>query len=136
MNNPDTISRVWAREILNFRGDPTIEAEVFLADGSYGRGAVPAGISAGINEVGQLLDGNPKRLAGKGVLKAVRNVREIIGPALKGMRASQLEMIDQKLLELDGTPNKSRLGGNATLAVSLAKLKRPPLVRNCLCINT
>lgn len=101
-------------------GDPTIEAEVFLADGSCGRGAVPAGISTGSNEVGQLLDGDPKRLAGKGVLKAVRNVREVIGPVLKGMRASQLEMIDQKLLELDGTPNKSRLGGNAILAVSLA----------------
>lgn len=74
----------------------------------------------GSNEVGQLLDGDPKRLAGKGVLKAVRNVREVIGPALRGMRASQQEMIDRKLLGLDSTPNKGRLGGNAILAVSLA----------------
>jgi len=116
MSNPDTISRVWAREILNFRGDPTIEADVLLYDGSCGRGAVPAGISAGSNEVGQLLDGNPVRFAGKGVLKAVRNVREVIGPALKGLRASQQEIIDGKLLEL----GKSQLGGNAVLAVSLA----------------
>lgn len=120
MNNPNTISRVWAREILNFSGDPTIEAEVLLSDGSCGREAAPAGVSVGSNEVGQLLDGDPTRFAGKGVLKAVRNVREIIGPALEGMRASQQEMIDRKLLELDGTPNKSRLGGNAILAVSLA----------------
>jgi len=120
MNNPDIISHVWAREILNFRGDPTIEAEVLLSDGSCGRAAVPAGISVGSNEVGQLLDGDSTRFAGKGVLKAVRNVREVIGPVLKGMRASRQEMIDRKLLELDGTSNKSRLGGNAILAVSLA----------------
>jgi enolase len=120
MSYPDIISRVWAREILNFRGAPTIEADVVLADGSCGRGAVPAGISAGSNEVGQLLDGDPARFAGRGVLKAVRNVREVIGPALEGMHASQQEIIDGKLLELDGTANKSRLGGNAVLAVSLA----------------
>jgi len=120
MSNPDTISRVWAREVLNFRGDPTIEADVLLSDGSCGRGAVPAGISMGSNEVGQLLDGDLARFAGKGVLKAVRNVREVIGPALIGMRASQQEIIDRKLLELDGTSGKSWLGGNAILAVSLA----------------
>ena len=120
MSNPDIISRVWAREILNFRGNPTVEAEILLSDGSCGRGAVPAGISMGSNEVGQLLDGDPARFAGKGVLKAVRNVREIIGPVLRGMRASHQEIIDRKLLELDGTSGKSRLGGNAILAVSLA----------------
>ena len=114
------IANVWAREILNFRGAPTVEAEVFLNDGSHGRAAVPAGVSAGSNEVGQLLDKDPKRFGGKGVLKAVRNVREIIAPALKGMRASKQETIDKTLLELDGTLNKSKLGGNAILAVSLA----------------
>ncbi len=120
MNNSDMIANVWAREILNFRGDPTVEAEIFLNDGSHGRAAVPAGVSAGSNEVGQLLDKDPKRFGGKGVLKAVRNVREIIAPALKGMRASKQEAIDKTLLELDGTLNKSKLGGNAILAVSLA----------------
>ncbi len=120
MNKSDTISRVWALEILNFRGDPTVEAEVVLSDGSCGRGAVPAGISVGGSEVKQLLDGDATRFAGRGVLKAVRNVREIIGPALIGMRASQQEVIDRKLLEMDGTSDKSRLGGNAILAVSLA----------------
>ena len=116
MSNPDIISHVWAREILNFRGDPTVEADVLLSDGSCGRGAVPTGISAGSNEVGQLLDDDPARFAGKGVLKAVRNVREIIGPALKGLPASQQEIIDGKLIEL----GKSQLGGNTVLAVSLA----------------
>ena len=120
MRNSDKIVQVWAREILNFRGDPTVEAEVFLSDGSCGRAAVPAGISAGTSEVGQLLDGNSTRFGGKGVLNAVRNVREIIAPALKGMPASKQEIIDKMLLELDGTPNKSKLGGNAILAVSLA----------------
>ena len=120
MNKSDTISRVWALEILNFRGDPTVEAEVVLSDGSCGRGVVPAGISVGSSEVGQLLDGDATRFAGRGVLKAVRNVREIIGPVLIGMRASQQEVIDRKLLEMDGTSDKSRLGGNAILAVSLA----------------
>ncbi len=120
MNRSDTISRVWALEILNFRGDPTVEAEVVLSDGSCGRGAVPAGVSVGSSEVEQLLDGDATRFAGRGVLKAVRNVREIIGPALIGMHASRQEVIDRKLLEMDGTPKKSRLGSNAILAVSLA----------------
>ena len=120
MASPDTIERVWGREILNFRGSPTVEAEVFLSDGSCGRAGVPAGISAGIHEVGQLLDGDPKRFGGRGVLKAVENILEVIAPALKGMKASRQEEIDKKLLDLDGTPNKSKLGGNAILAVSLA----------------
>ena len=120
MSDSDSISRVQAREIINFLGNPTVEAEVSLSDGSCGRAAVPAGISVGSSEVGQLLDGDPKRFAGRGVLKAVRNVHEIIEPALKGMSASQQEAIDNKLLELDGTSNKSRLGANAILAVSLA----------------
>jgi len=120
MGNSDTIKRVWAREILNYRGYPTVEAEVVLTDGSRGLGAVPAGISTGSSEVGQLLDGDPMRFSGRGVLRAVENVKKEIAPALKGMKASEQARIDEKLLELDGTPNKSRLGGNAILAVSLA----------------
>lgn len=120
MADSDIIERVWAREILNFLGHPTVEAEVTLSDGSRGRAAVPAGISTGSHEVGQLLDEDPKRFGGKGVLKAIENVRKVIAPALKGMKASRQEAIDEKILELDGTPNKSRLGGNASLAASLA----------------
>lgn len=120
MSQSDAISEVTAYEIFNFRGIPTVEAEVILTDGSRGRGAVAAGISAGSSEVHLLRDGDPKRFNGQGVLNAVRNVREIIRPALLGLPANQQETIDRKLLELDGTPEKSRLGGNATLAVSLA----------------
>lgn len=120
MAGSDIIESVWAREILNFLGNPTVEAEVVLSDGSRGRAAVPAGISAGSHEVGELLDEDPGRFGGKGVLKAVENVRKVIAPVLKGMKASRQEAVDQKLLELDGTPNKSRLGGNAVLATSLA----------------
>ena len=107
MNRSDAISRVSALEILNFRGDPTVQAEVVLADGSRGRGAVPAGVSVGSGEAEQLLDGDATRLAGRGVLKAVRNVREIIGPALIGIPASRQEAIDRKLIEMDGTPGIS-----------------------------
>ena len=120
MPSSDSIAEVWGREVLNFRGDPTVEAQVLLADGSIGRGAVAAGISAGSHEVGQLLDGDPNRYAGKGVLGAVENVRTEIARALKGMEASDQEAADRRMLELDGTPGKSRLGANAILAVSLA----------------
>jgi len=120
MTSPDTIECVWAREILNSRGNPTVEGVVLLSDGSCGQAAVPSGISTGTHEAMELWDGDPKRFGGKGVLKAVENVRRAIAPALKGMRASRQEEIDNKLLGLDGTPNKSKLGGNAILAVSLA----------------
>ena len=120
MSNMNAIVSVWGREVINFRGDPAVEAEVFLSDGSYGRSTVPTGTSAGSNEAIQLRDGDPKRFSGKGVLKAVQNIRNLIAPVLKGMDASQQEIIDKKLIELDGTPNKRRLGGNAILAVSLA----------------
>jgi len=120
MASPDAITRIWAREVLNFRGHPTVEGEVILADGSYGKAAVPAGISTGSSEAIQLLDGDPKRFGGKGVLRAVENVKRLIAPALKGMKATRQEEVDEKLLNLDGTPNKSRLGANAILAVSLA----------------
>ena len=120
MASSDSIERIWAREVLNFRGNPTVEAEVFLADGSYGKAAVPAGISTGSSEAIQVLDGDPQRFGGKGALKAVETVRRVIAPALKGMRASRQKEIDEKLISLDGTPNKSKLGANAILGVSLA----------------
>jgi enolase len=120
MGKSPKIEKIWAREVLNFRGNPTVEAEVFLTDGSFGKAAVPAGISTGSSEAVQLLDGDPKRFGGKGVLKAVEKVRKVIGPSIKGMRANEQEKIDEMLLRLDGTPNKSRLGANAILGVSLA----------------
>ena len=120
MASADGIERIWAREVLNFRGNPTVEAEVFLADGSYGKAAVPAGISTGSSEAIQVLDGDPQRFGGKGALKAVETVRRVIAPALKGMRASRQKEIDEKLISLDGTPNKSKLWANAILGVSLA----------------
>jgi enolase len=120
MSNVSKIANVRAREVINFRGDPAVEAEVFLSDGSYGRAVAPMGTSAGSNEAITLLDGDQKRFNGKGVLKAVQNVRKLIAPVLKGMNALQQEVIDRTLIELDGTPNKCRLGGNAILAVSLA----------------
>jgi len=114
------IERVLAREILDSRGNPTVEAEVVLGDGEIGRAAVPSGASTGENEAVELRDGDKKRYGGKGVLKAVRNVNEIIGPALEGFDALDQVEIDQVLLDLDGTRTKSKLGANALLAVSLA----------------
>jgi len=120
MAHLDTIEKIWAREVLNFRGNPTVEAEVILADGSYGRAAVPAGISTGSSEAIQLLDGDPRRFGGKGVRQAVENVRKVIAPAMKGVKATRQKEVDEKLISIDGTPNKGRLGANAILAVSLA----------------
>jgi enolase len=120
MASSDTIEKIWAREVLNFLGNPTVEAEVILSDGSYGKAAVPAGISTGSTEAIQMLDGDPRRFGGKGVLKAVENVRRVIARALKGTKATRQKEVDEKLLNLDGTPNKSNLGSNAILAVSLA----------------
>ena len=120
MSKAAKIEKIWAREVLNFRGNPAVEAEVFLTDGSYGKAAVPAGISTGSSEAIQLLDGDPGRFGGKGVLQAVKNVRKVIAPALQGMKADPQEKIDEALLQLDGTSNKSRLGANAILGVSLA----------------
>ena len=120
MGEAARIVKIWAREVLNFRGNPAVEAEVFLADGSYGKAAVPAGISTGSSEAIQLLDGDPARFGGKGVLRAVKNVRRVIAPALQNMPAEPQDEIDEALLRLDGTPDKSRLGANAILGVSLA----------------
>ena len=120
MGKSAKIEKIWAREVLNFRGNPAVEAEVFLTDGSYGKAAVPAGISTGSSEAVRLFDGDPGRFGGKGVLRAVKNVRKVIAPALQGLKADQQEKIDEALLQLDGTPDKSKLGANAILGVSLA----------------
>ena len=117
------IEDVVAREILDSRGNPTIEVEVTLMDGSWGRAAVPSGASTGVHEALELRDDDKERYLGKGVLKAVENVNGDIADALIGWDASEQRGIDQELLELDGTPNKSRLGANAILGTSLAVAK-------------
>ncbi|MEO0114534.1 MAG: phosphopyruvate hydratase [candidate division WOR-3 bacterium] len=114
------ISEIFAREVLDSRGNPTIEVDCFLASGTRGRAVVPSGASTGTYEALELRDNDPKRYFGKGVKKAIRNVNEIIGPEIVGMDALNQTMIDKKLLELDGTENKSNLGANAILGVSLA----------------
>ena len=114
------ISNVFAREILDSRGNPTIEVDVQLLSGAFGRAAVPSGASTGINEALELRDGDKGRYLGKGVLKAVANVNDIIAPAILGMSALNQAEIDKFLIELDGTPTKSKLGANAILGVSLA----------------
>jgi len=114
------IVRIVGREILDSRGNPTVEADVYLADGSLGRAAVPSGASTGEHEAIELRDGDKSRYLGKGVRKAVENINTEIAQALVGMDADDQIAIDRKLLELDGTPNKSRLGANAILAVSMA----------------
>jgi enolase len=118
-----TIELITAQEILDSRGNPTVEVEVVLADGSWGRAAVPSGASTGIHEALELRDGDKSRYNGKGVLKAVGNVNTIIADQLTGSDASDQRGIDLSLLTLDGTPNKSRLGANAILGVSLAVAK-------------
>jgi enolase len=115
-----TIDRVHAREILDSRGNPTVEVEVELADGTVGRAAVPSGASTGAHEALELRDGDRARFRGLSVQKAVRNVRERISPALEGLDALDQIGIDSRMLELDGTPNKGQLGANAILGVSLA----------------
>lgn len=114
------IDQVQAREILDSRGNPTVEAEVTLVGGEVGRAAVPSGASTGEHEAVELRDGDKKRYLGKGVLKAVRNVNDVIAPALEGMDALDQAEVDAALLALDGTKTKSKLGANALLAVSLA----------------
>lgn len=113
------ISHIIARQILDSRGTPTVEADVFLKSGVMGRAAVPSGASTGAHEAHELRDGN-KAFGGKGVLKAVSNIENDIAPILEGMLADDQEAIDQKMRDLDGTPSKSRLGANAILAVSMA----------------
>lgn len=115
-----TILKVHGREILDSRGNPTVEVEVELANGVMGRAAVPSGASTGAHEAVEMRDGDKGRYLGKGVLKAVRNVNEIIAPEIVGMDAMDQVAIDRAMIELDGTPNKGRLGANAILGVSLA----------------
>ncbi len=111
------------REILDSRGNPTVEVDVTLEDGSVGRAAVPSGASTGAHEANELRDGDKSRFLGKGVLKAVDAVNGEIFDALSGMDAEDQRRIDAALISLDGTPNKSRLGANAILGVSLATAK-------------
>lgn len=118
-----TISRVMAREILDSRGNPTLEVDVHLADGAFGRAAVPSGASTGRHEAHELRDKDAGRYGGAGVRRAVANVQEILGPALRGRSALDQRRIDFQLLELDGTADKHRLGANALLGVSLAAAK-------------
>jgi enolase len=115
-----TITHVLAREVLDSRGNPTVEVEVYLESGARGRAIVPSGASTGAHEAVELRDGDKERYLGKGVLKAVQNVNDVIAPELEGMDALEQVAIDQRLIELDGTPNKGKLGANAILAVSMA----------------
>jgi len=115
-----TIIEVHAREILDSRGNPTVEAEVVLASGARGRAAVPSGASTGEHEAAELRDGDPKRYGGKGVQEAVRNVNEVLGPRLEGMDPTDQIGVDAELMDADGTANKAKLGANAILAASLA----------------
>jgi enolase len=118
-----TIELITGQEILDSRGNPTVEVEVVLADGSWGRAAVPSGASTGIHEALELRDGDKKRYGGKGVLKAVAAVNDVIADELYGWDATDQKAIDMELLALDGTPNKSKFGANAILGVSLAVAK-------------
>jgi len=117
------IESIEALEILDSRGNPTVEVEVILADGSWGRAAVPSGASTGVHEALELRDGDKSRFNGKGTLKAVENVNTAIADALVGWDATEQKAIDMALIELDGTPNKSKLGANAILGTSLAVAK-------------
>src|SRR6266478_5628188 len=114
------ITRILGREILDSRGNPTVEADVYLADGSLGRAAVPSGASTGEHEAVELRDGDKSRYLGKGTRQAAANIAQEIGPSLCGMEAEQQPVIDRHMIAMDGTPNKGRLGANAMLAVSMA----------------
>ena len=118
-----SIDLIEARQILDSRGNPTIEVDVVLADGSVGRAAVPSGASTGVNEAVELRDGDKSKYGGKGVLKAVANVNSKIAPKLKGFESTDQRGLDSLLIDLDGTPNKAKLGANAILGVSLANAK-------------
>ena len=120
MNEYTSISHVKAREIMDSRGNPTIEVEIGLVSGDVGVAAVPSGASTGTREAVELRDGDKSRYGGKGVLKAVKNVNEVIAPAILGMDALNQRKLDETIIALDGTPNKGKLGANALLGVSLA----------------
>jgi enolase len=120
---PTTIEHIHAREVLDSRGNPTVEAEVVLADGDRGVAAVPSGASTGAHEAVELRDGDERRYGGKGVRQAVENVNQKIAPKLVGLPATEQVAIDEMMIDLDGTPSKSKLGANAILSVSLAVAK-------------
>lgn len=120
ISNDTTIRRIHAREVLDSRGNPTVEVEVHCTGGAWGRAIVPSGASTGKHEAVELRDSDSSRYGGKGVRRAVANVRDILAPRLCGMDATEQKQIDRLLCELDGSPNKSRLGANAILGVSLA----------------
>src|SRR5712692_10190789 len=111
------IGAIIAREVLDSRGNPTVEAEVQLADGAIGRAIVPSGASTGEHEAVELRDDDPKRYLGKGTHKAAQNITKKIAPAITGMQAEEQSAVDAKMIALDGTPNKGKLGANAILAV-------------------
>lgn len=115
-----TIQSIKAREIMDSRGNPTVEADVYLSDGHWGRAAAPSGASTGSREALELRDGDPSRYLGKGVETAVANIVDRIAPALQGLDATDQANIDAVMIQLDGTANKENLGANAILAVSLA----------------
>src|SRR5436309_10846969 len=119
----NTIADIQAREIIDSRGNPTVEADVILASGAIGRAAVPSGASTGEHEALELRDGDPKRYSGKGVSKAVKNVTQRILPTLRGVDGLDQLSVDRIMIDLDGTETKSKLGANAILAVSLANAK-------------
>jgi enolase len=118
---------VKAREILDSRGNPTVEADVFVSCGAVGRAAVPSGASTGKREALELRDKRSKRFGGKGVVTAVKNIMDKIGPAVRGMDAADQVALDRFMIELDGTPNKSKLGANAILGVSMAAARAAAL---------
>src|SRR5204863_4927164 len=117
------ISEIFARQILDSRGNPTVEVDVLTDEGALGRAAVPSGASTGAHEAVELRDGNKKKFLGKGVLKAVANVNELIAPKITGYDVADQTGIDELMIQLDGTPNKGKLGANAILAVSMAAAK-------------
>ena len=117
---PTKITAVHGRQILDSRGNPTVEADVRLEGGAFGRGAVPSGASTGEHEANELRDGDKSHYLGKGVLKAVGHVNGAIAKAVTGMDASDQKALDRRMIEADGTPNKSNFGANAILAVSMA----------------
>ena len=117
-----SIAKIHARQILDSRGNPTVEVDVTTSDGFFGRAAVPSGASTGEHEAVELRDGGNTYM-GKGVLKAVNNVNDVLAPALLGMSVFEQESIDNTMIDLDGTPNKSNLGANAVLGISLAVAK-------------
>jgi len=124
------IARVHAREILDSRGRPTVECDIWLRDGTLGRASVPSGASTGAHEALELRDHEPGRYGGLGVLQAVANVRDTVAPAVLGLDAADQTGLDQLLIELDGTSNKSHLGANAVLSVSLAACRAAALSRH------